>query len=188
LVRSDRTFLLDRSRLKSSIYKLYPYCLKSLLKTNIYLTMGVIINSSSPAETLAAAAQVGANLKGGEVIELAADLGSGKTTFTKGLVSGAGSPDLVTSPSFTIINEYASPKFTIYHFDFYRLNDPGIISRELEEVLGDGSSVIIIEWPGIIEDTLPENRLVINLQTGDKNSRVIKIDGPSQLAYLWRGL
>jgi tRNA threonylcarbamoyladenosine biosynthesis protein TsaE len=144
------------------------------------------INSSD--ETNAVAKNIGANLRGGEVVELVGDLGSGKTTFVKGIASGAGSNELVSSPSFTICNEYKASKFKIYHFDFYRLNEPGIIRRELAEVIDAKSNVIVIEWPAVIENILPYERLVIELSATGENSRVIKINYAKALNYLVKGI
>ncbi|MEI9913482.1 MAG: tRNA (adenosine(37)-N6)-threonylcarbamoyltransferase complex ATPase subunit type 1 TsaE [Candidatus Saccharibacteria bacterium] len=146
------------------------------------------IISDSTNRTKEIGAQLGSRLKGGEAIELISDLGSGKTTFVKGLADGSGSRELVSSPSFTICNEYACPKFKIYHFDFYRLNDPGIIKRELAEVVDEPSNVIVIEWPTVIENILPLSRLVITISVTKDDKRLIKIDYPKELNYLVEGL
>ena len=132
--------------------------------------------------------KLGSRLKGGELIVLASDLGGGKTSLVKGLVSGAGSKDLVSSPSFTICNQYTTPELTIYHFDFYRLNDAGIIAKQLEEVNHDAEAVVVIEWPNIVISNLPEDRLTIELSVSGENSRVIKISYPDSLSYLVKGL
>src|SRR6185312_5854101 len=85
--------------------------------------------SISSDNTSDVAMKIGRKLQGGEVIELISDLGGGKTTFVRGLAKGMGSQDTVRSPSFTLSNEYRSGKLTLYHFDFYRLEDPGIMRR-----------------------------------------------------------
>lgn len=103
---------------------------------------------------------IGRLLKGGEVIELSSDLGGGKTTLTKGIVSGMGSSDLVSSPTFTISNIYKAPHIEIHHYDFYRLGELGLMSDELQETLADPDSVSIIEWAGEAHDLLPKNRLI----------------------------
>jgi tRNA threonylcarbamoyladenosine biosynthesis protein TsaE len=148
----------------------------------------VKISATSLMETLSIGQSIGANLKGGEVVELAGDLGSGKTSLVKGIVKGTGSKDLVSSPSFTICNEYRADKFRIYHFDFYRLNEPGIIRRELSEVMGADNNVIVIEWPEVIEDILPEERTIIELAATAESGRVIKINYPVELGYLTKNL
>lgn len=129
---------------------------------------------------------LGSRLKGGEIIVLTSDLGGGKTTLVKSIAKGAGSKDLVSSPSFTICNQYLASVFTIYHFDFYRLNDPGIISLELNELIEDKKAVIIIEWPQIVDNILPESRLInINIQIKSENSRIFNIELNNNLNYLF---
>ena len=146
------------------------------------------VKTTSLESTLSLGSKLGQNLKGGEVIELASDLGGGKTSLVKGIVAGTGCSDLVSSPSFTICNQYQSPRFTIYHFDFYRLNDPGIIRRELVEVLGDKQAVVIIEWPSVIESALPQERLSISLNVEDEKTRDINFSFSHSLHYLVKGL
>jgi tRNA threonylcarbamoyladenosine biosynthesis protein TsaE len=142
------------------------------------------IKSTSSATTEQIAATIGSQLRGGEVIELVSDLGGGKTVFAKGLAQGAGSPDEVTSPTFTISKIYHCPKFDIHHFDFYRLSDPGIVSLEIKEVIGDPKIVTIIEWANVIKAVLPKGRVKVTIKNQDGTNRLIKIDYPKKLAYL----
>lgn len=145
-------------------------------------------NSTSSAQTEGLAEALGSKLRGGEVIELVSDLGGGKTTFTRGLVRGTGSTDKVASPTFTLSREYNAPKFTIAHFDFYRLAEAGIVADELAEVVKDPQYVTVVEWGEIVEDVLPAKRLTVRLrQTGDDN-REMSFEYPSELAYLLEGL
>lgn len=124
----------------------------------------VVIKCDSIAETIKLGKMFGAQLKGGEVIELQSDLGGGKTTFVKGIAEGFGSKDAVSSPSFTINFVYTGAhNQKLYHFDFYRLNDPGIIKHELEEVVEDADDVVIIEWGEIVHNVLPKERITINI-------------------------
>jgi tRNA threonylcarbamoyladenosine biosynthesis protein TsaE len=81
------------------------------------------------------AARLGRNLKGSEVFELISDLGGGKTTFVRGLACGMGSTDHVASPTFTISREYVAGELALFHFDFYRLSDPGVVAIELAEFI-----------------------------------------------------
>jgi tRNA threonylcarbamoyladenosine biosynthesis protein TsaE len=132
--------------------------------------------------------QLGRNLHGGEVIELVSDLGGGKTTFTRGLVRGTGSTDRVGSPTFTLSREYTAPRFTVAHFDFYRLGEAGIMGDELDEIIHDPAYVTVVEWGDIVHDVLPKNRLTVQLtQTGDDQRRV-SINCPAELAYALEGL
>jgi tRNA threonylcarbamoyladenosine biosynthesis protein TsaE len=141
-------------------------------------------DSTSPEATLKIASQVGSRLKGGEVIELVSDLGGGKTTFVKGMVEGMGSPDHVHSPSFTLSNEYKAGSTTLYHFDFYRLEEPGIMREELAESLSDPNAVVVVEWPEIVEDVLPPNYLSIHFQVTGEKSRSVIFNYPENFKYL----
>ncbi|HEY4964353.1 MAG TPA: tRNA (adenosine(37)-N6)-threonylcarbamoyltransferase complex ATPase subunit type 1 TsaE [Candidatus Saccharimonadales bacterium] len=127
---------------------------------------------------------IGHNLRGGEIIELSSDLGGGKTTLVKAIVEGTGSEDLVSSPSFTICNQYRASNFTIYHYDFYRLTDPGIMKQELEENIADDRAVIIIEWPGIVEGVLPKNRLSIDIEVTGDDARKFHFTFNQDIEYL----
>lgn len=130
------------------------------------------------------AEKLGQKLKGGEMIELISDIGGGKTTFVTGLAKGAGSKDKVSSPTFTISNLYQTPNFNIHHFDFYRLQGPGIIRHELEENIDDASDVVVVEWSNIVEDVLPEKRVVIHIKATGEESREISVSAPEELDYL----
>jgi tRNA threonylcarbamoyladenosine biosynthesis protein TsaE len=144
--------------------------------------------STSSERTEQLAVKLGASLRGGEVIELVSDLGGGKTTFTRGLVRGAGSRDRVASPTFTISREYNAPKFTIAHFDFYRLGEAGIVADELAEVAGDPHYVTVVEWGEIVHDVLPADRLTVRLQLAGEDARHLTFESPDTLVYLFEGL
>jgi tRNA threonylcarbamoyladenosine biosynthesis protein TsaE len=142
------------------------------------------IKSTSSEETEGLAARLGSKLRGGEVIELVSDLGGGKTTFTRGLVRGADSGDKVASPTFTLSREYKAPKFVIAHFDFYRLDEAGIVADELAEIIHDPAYVTVVEWGDIVHDVLPQNRLtIIIMQTGETD-RQLTFTYPEELEYL----
>lgn len=123
-------------------------------------------------------------LKGGEVIELDSDLGSGKTTFVKGLAQGIGSADRVASPTFTISKIYKGPKLSLHHFDFYRLSDAGILADELKESLQNPQVITVIEWSGIVKNVLPKRRISIKLLplAGNLQQREMSIKYPASLA------
>ena len=102
------------------------------------------------------------------VIVLTGELGSGKTKFVEGFLSYFGLEKEISSPTFTIVNEYSNEKMTIYHFDVYRLSD----SSEFYEIGGDeyfDKGICLIEWGELIEDALPENYIHITISK-DKNS------------------
>ena len=118
--------------------------------------------SKSLEETQKIASEFAKTLKEGDVLCMYGDLGAGKTAFVQGLAKGLGIEDHVTSPTFTIVNEYYG-SMPLYHFDVYRIADSDEmyeISYE-EYVYGDGVSVI--EWPQLIDDILPEKRYEITI-------------------------
>lgn len=115
---------------------------------------------------------------------MVSDLGGGKTTFTKGLARGIGSDESVHSPSFTIGNQYQGSKLTLYHFDFYRLREPGIMRDELAEAVGGQDAVVAVEWGDIVEDVLPAERLTVSIRITGEGSRQLDFKYPDSLAYL----
>ncbi|MFZ1248960.1 MAG: tRNA (adenosine(37)-N6)-threonylcarbamoyltransferase complex ATPase subunit type 1 TsaE [Candidatus Saccharimonadales bacterium] len=131
---------------------------------------------------------IGQRLCGGEVIELAGDVGSGKTTFTKGLARGAGSRDVVSSPSFTISQEYEAKKFTIVHFDFYRLSEAGVVGQEMVEYIGNEAYVTVIEWGETVEKLLPLTRLKVSLLYTSEHGRTATLVAPEPLTHLTQGV
>jgi tRNA threonylcarbamoyladenosine biosynthesis protein TsaE len=146
------------------------------------------IKSTNSKQTEQLGFVIGELLRGGEVIELKSDLGGGKTTFTRGLVAGTGSTDDVASPTFTISKVYLAPNFAIHHFDFYRLNEPGIVAHELQEIIDEPTVVIVIEWGDIVADVLPTNHITIELSQLSYNDRQITINIPERFAYLIKAL
>jgi tRNA threonylcarbamoyladenosine biosynthesis protein TsaE len=146
--------------------------------------MRKIVKATSPEETENFGKKLGKALKGGEVIELASDLGGGKTTLTRGIASGAGSSDHVSSPTFTISNLYEAGELTIHHFDFYRLQEAGLMEYELEDVLGHDDEVVIVEWSDVVAHVLPEDRVTIHIVSNGDDARVLTIDYPESWAYL----
>lgn len=146
------------------------------------------IQSTDSKITEKIGAKIGTNLKGGEVIELASDLGGGKTTFTRGLVRGAGSNDHVSSPTFTISKIYQANNLQIHHFDLYRLHEAGLMAREIIELQQDPENVLVLEWAGVANATLPAERLVISFETTGETDRVINFEYPKSLEYLLKGI
>jgi tRNA threonylcarbamoyladenosine biosynthesis protein TsaE len=108
--------------------------------------MTTMLDTASETETTAAGEALGATLSHGEVVLLFGDLGAGKTAFVRGMARGIGaSPDDVTSPTFTIVQEYSGPASTLYHVDLYRLEPAEIDDLGLDDlVAGDG--IVAIEW------------------------------------------
>lgn len=108
------------------------------------------------------------------VIELIGDVGTGKTTFTRGLALGLGIKEPVTSPSFTISKQYALPNTgRLIHYDFYRLPDPGLMSEDLAENLQNPNNIIVIEWGESIANLLPKNHHTIKIIYTEDGREVI---------------
>ena len=134
--------------------------------------------SHSAKETEQFAADLAAKALPGDVYTLTGDLGVGKTVFAKGFAKGLGIMEPVTSPTFTIVQEYLSGRLPLYHFDVYRIGDPD----EMEETgfydYIDRGGVVLIEWAELIEDVLPENRTEITISkdlAGDDDYRLIEV-------------
>ena len=108
-----------------------------------------------------------------QVLELLGDVGAGKTTLTRGIATGLGVQEPVSSPSFTISKEYQGEKYRLVHYDFYRLNDPGIMAEDLLDSVSDNNTITIVEWGESIRDVLPENRLRITIKNLDENTREV---------------
>ena len=110
------------------------------------------------------------------VIELVGDVGTGKTTLTRGLAEGLGVKESVTSPSFTISKSYALPGGgRLVHYDFYRLNEPGLMMEDLKEVMAEAANVVVVEWGESVADLLPEGHLVVELAYNDDGTREVKL-------------
>ena len=150
--------------------------------------MHTVLTTTSSEDTEALACRIGDRFRGGEVLELVSDLGGGKTTFTRGLVKGIGSKDRVTSPTFTISREYTGGRFRVYHFDFYRLQDAGVMAEEIREITTDPGAVTVVEWGEVVHHVLPTDRLHIRITATDEHSRRFEITCPESLSYLMEGV
>ncbi len=127
-------------------------------------------------DTIELGKKIGKDLKPGDVIALYGDLGSGKTAFTNGVAAALGATG-VSSPTFTIVNEYSDGSLPLYHFDAYRITSEDWLNCGFDEYLfGDG--VCIIEWSENITDILPKSAIKItisrNLEQGE-NIRIFEI-------------
>ncbi len=111
--------------------------------------------TNNETETFALGEELGRQAKAGEIYCLDGDLGVGKTVFTKGFAVGLGVEEPITSPTFTIVQEYHDGRLPLYHFDVYRLGDP----EEMEEIGCDeyfyGDGVCLIEWASLVEEIIP---------------------------------
>ncbi|MCL2265439.1 MAG: tRNA (adenosine(37)-N6)-threonylcarbamoyltransferase complex ATPase subunit type 1 TsaE [Treponema sp.] len=139
------------------------------------------IFSNSPDETIALGKKISSYLESGSVVALSGTLGSGKTCLTKGIALGLGISDNLTSPTYTIINEYPLEISALYHIDAYRLNSENDFNDigGLEVINSGGISVI--EWSERISKTLPENTIYVSLEITGSESRKIQIKGMDSL-------
>ena len=127
-----------------------------------------IYTSKSEDDTKQLAQKFASILKTGDVIVLSGDLGSGKTKFTEGFLTYYGLENEISSPTFTIVNEYKKDSINIYHFDVYRLED----SSEFYAIGGDEyfeNGICIIEWGELIEDALPKDYIKIDFSRDSNN-------------------
>lgn len=150
-------------------------------RMSIAVTWQITSTSSEATEQLAE--NLGRKLCGGEVIELISDVGGGKTTFVRGLARGLGSPDKVASPTFTISREYRAGDRTLYHFDFYRLAQAGIMADELAELLDDPKAIVVVEWADVVENVLPPDRLAIQITATGEHERQLTFTCPEKYNY-----
>jgi len=130
---------------------------------------------NSTEEMIEFGKEIGSNLEGGSVLELIGDVGAGKTTFTKGLALGLGVLETVQSPTFTISRVYEGDNLTLSHYDFYRLNDYGIMKMELAENLSDPQNITVVEWGGELADILPEKHLRLIFESISEDKRLVKV-------------
>ena len=126
--------------------------------------------TNSPAETHALAKRIGAAVKPGTCIAFFGGMGAGKTTFTRGLAEGLGLPDLVSSPTFALVNEYHAPGCpSVYHFDMYRVTSPEALETTGFWDYPAEDSVFVIEWAENIAEELPQPLLKITITgSGDQ--------------------
>lgn len=126
------------------------------------------ISTDGPEATVKVGERVGNLLSGGEVIELTGDLGSGKTTIMKGILSAMGYKGDVPSPTYTISRVYGlRDSIQLYHFDFYRIHGADMVVSELTEILDEPSAIVAVEWSDNIgEHVLPYDRIKITLVPG----------------------
>ena len=127
--------------------------------------------SRSADQTRRAGLRLGSLLEAGDLIGLVGDLGAGKTTLMQGIASGWGSLDQVTSPTFVLVNVYRRPnRQRLYHLDAYRLNSPAEAQDlDLDSMLEDAA--LVVEWAEKIQETLPAERLWLEIKWVDENQR-----------------
>ena len=124
----------------------------------------MIIETNTPQETFCVGKKIGENARPGQIYTLTGDLGVGKTVFTQGVAAGLGITEPISSPTFTIIQEYETGRLPLYHFDVYRIGD----IEEMEEIGYDdyffGKGICLIEWANLIEEILTENLIQLKIE------------------------
>ncbi|MCI9156437.1 MAG: tRNA (adenosine(37)-N6)-threonylcarbamoyltransferase complex ATPase subunit type 1 TsaE [Lawsonibacter sp.] len=138
--------------------------------------MELVTNSESETEALGA--RLAGKLKPGAVVAFTGDLGAGKTAFTRGLALGLGVTDRVTSPTFTIVNEYEGGRLPLFHFDMYRLGSADeLFDIGWEDYLARGG-VCAVEWSENVSDALDAGVIQVDIRRGGSDSqRMVSIEG-----------
>ena len=132
--------------------------------------------TNSPAETEAVGMALGKVLQPGTVLAYKGDLGAGKTAFTRGLAKGLGCTDMVTSPTYTIVNEYLSGRLPLFHFDMYRLASADDLWDIGWEDYLDRGGICAVEWSENVEEAL-EGAISVTIEKLGEDSRKITVEG-----------
>ena len=139
--------------------------------------------TNSPTETEAVGAALGKRLEPGAVLAYRGDLGAGKTAFTRGLARGLGYTDPVTSPTYTIVNEYLGGRLPLFHFDMYRLaSSDDLWDIGWEDYLERGG-ICAVEWSENVDDAM-ERAVYVTIEKLGGDARRITIEGGEHLADL----
>ena len=134
------------------------------------------IQTHSPEETEAVGRKLAAQLQPGDVLAYYGDLGAGKTAFTRGLAAGLGVTEPVTSPTYTIVNEYLSGRLPLFHFDMYRLGSADeLFDIGWEDYLARGA-VCVVEWSEKVQDAFFGDEIVVRIDKLSDTERRITID------------
>ena len=137
--------------------------------------------TNSPEETEALGAALGRALRPGTVVAYRGDLGAGKTAFTRGLAKGLGCREPVTSPTYTIVNEYLSGRMPLFHFDMYRLRSAADLFDIGWEDYLDRGGVCAVEWSENVAEAM-EGAVTVAIEKTGEDSRRITIEGGEALA------
>lgn len=129
---------------------------------------------ATPESTLAWGRELAASLNAGDVVALCGNLGAGKTQATKGIVEGLGSQAAVTSPTFTLVHEYADGRLPVFHFDFYRMERAEeVLTVGWDDIL-DEPGVVIVEWADLFSDLLPPHTRWFQFTAQPDGARVVE--------------
>lgn len=145
-----------------------------------------MISIATDSDMKALGRRLGKQFRGGEVVELIGDVGAGKTTFAKGFATGLEVDEDVQSPSFTISRTYdARDGLVLEHYDFYRLQEAGVMEYELSESIADPKTVVLVEWAETVASVLPDERMVVRIAYHpDDDGRSVTIEIPENYKYM----
>jgi len=121
--------------------------------------------------------ELAGKLRPGDIVALTGDLGTGKTTLTKYIAEGLGITEIITSPTFTIVQEYTGGRLPLYHFDVYRIGDPDEMYELGYEEYFFGRGVCVVEWADMIPELIPEGSIWIRIEYGaSEDERIYHIN------------
>lgn len=147
----------------------------------------IVLFSHSPLETFRIGRVLGEVLKNGDCVALTGELGSGKTCLTQGIAEGLGVPHnyAVTSPTFTLLNEYPGRETAMYHLDVYRLTGSADLMEIGYEEYLSGGGIMVVEWAEKIIDQIPEGALFIKCSHLGENTRKIEVKDCTERIDFW---
>lgn len=137
--------------------------------------------TKTAGETRKLGAKIGEGLRGGSVVALLGNLGSGKTTFASGMIGYFTEKTRILSPTYNIVRHYSpkeknGPIKHIFHLDLYRLKSPSeVLNLGVWDLVGQSDTLVVVEWPEIILDLLPKNRIEIHFETKEESKREVEI-------------
>ena len=134
------------------------------------------IHTACPEETAAAGRDLASRLHPGTVVALRGELGAGKTCFVRGIVEGWGGTDRATSPTFTLVHEYATPCGTVFHIDAYRAASAEEVWSAAHDELADPGALVVIEWADRFPALVPDNAVRIAITHAGEGRRTIEIE------------
>ena len=138
------------------------------------------------AATAALGARLAVGLQPGDLVALAGDLGAGKTTLARGILTELGITGPMPSPTFTLVQTYEAARLVVRHYDLYRLEDPReLLELGLDEALEEGA--VLVEWPERAGGLLPDDALTVSLTMSDAQLRQAELTGPARWESIFRG-
>lgn len=153
---------------KRALARHAPRCYKNALMTTLH--------TDRPEQTAAAGRGLAARLRPGSVVALSGDLGAGKTCFVRGMVEGWGGTESATSPTFTLLHEYATPRGPVFHIDAYRAKSADEIWSAAHDELCDPDALVVIEWADRFPALVPADAVRVAITHAGDGQRTIGIE------------